>query len=224
MRGSTSQRAVVGLGSFALTLALAWGLGAGCGSSSSALPSHPFTLDSGTVGDAAADSADTAPPPPNLYQRLGGHAGIRTQIDAIIAAEVQDPDIASFFVFQPGAPGDGHPTIDQISECFTDFLGSLPQVGGTETYPTMVSDDAGSFMCRSMMTAHAAFNISGGTFTQFVLIAGESLQAGGVTMADVATLTALLDTTRTQIVGASVADAGEEPFVESDASSDGPDE
>jgi hypothetical protein len=155
-----------------------------------------------------------------LYQRLGGHPGIRTAIDNVVAAELQDSQIASYFVFQGGAPANGHPTADQIEECFTDLVGSLPAVGGPETYPTTVTTDAGAFTCRSMMTIHQPLLISGGTFDAFILIAGTSLQAQGVSTADLATLAQALEATKPQIVDPSLADAGKQQFTPDAGASD----
>jgi hypothetical protein len=188
---------------------------AGCSSSSASTLNTPGRDAStgpggGDSGTTAGDGGGTAM---TLYQRLGGHAGIRAKLDAVVTAELQDPEIASYFVFQGGAPGNGHPTADQIEECFTDFVASLPGVGGTESYPTTVTTDAGAFTCRSMLTIHQPYRISGGTFDTFVLIAGTSLQAQGVTTADLTTLTAALEGTQPQVVDQALADAGEAPFV-----------
>jgi hypothetical protein len=218
---------VAGLG---VTLMVASTVAIGCSSNTgSALT--PVTQptpkqDSGTA--SSGDSGMTTKPgdggtqvPPGdggtnntatLYGRLGGHAGIRAAVNAVVAAEVLDPDIASFFVFQAGAPANDHPTVDQIEECFTDFIGAQKVVGGTETYPTTVTTDGGMFACRDMMTAHAAFNISGGTFDKFVAIAGGVLQAHGVTNADLSTLATALESTKPQITNATEYDAGEMPY------------
>ena len=191
--------AATGLASCALAAASVLG----CNSSSSASPS----TDAGgadTTSPAPADGGTT------LYQRLGGHAGIRTAVDAIVAAELQNQDIASYFFFQGGAPGNGHPSADQIEECFTDLVGSA--AGGPETYPTTISTDAGSYTCRSMQAIHAPLLISGGTFDTFVMIAGATLTSAGVSSDDVNTLASVLVGTKPLIVTSALADAGLEPY------------
>jgi hypothetical protein len=192
-------------------LATASAITTGCSSSPS--PASPVndggTADTGSNpandGGASAETGATT-----LYQRLGGHAGIRGAVDAIVAAELQNQDIASYFFFQTGAPGNGHPTADQVEECFTDLVGTA--AGGPESYPTTVSTDAGSFTCRSMTAIHAPLLISGGTFDTFVMIAGATLVSAGVSSADVATLASALVATKPQIVTGSLSDAGLEPF------------
>ena len=69
-------------------------------------------------GDSSACSEGT------IYTRLGGHAGIRGAVNAIVAAELADPDIVTYFFFQTTPPAPGHPTADQIEECFTDIVGA----------------------------------------------------------------------------------------------------
>src|SRR5580698_3684066 len=74
----------------------------------------------GSPPDASTEAATST-----LYARLGGHAGIRKAVDAIVGAELMDTRIASFFFNQVASPVPaGHPTVDQLSECFTDLLGS----------------------------------------------------------------------------------------------------
>jgi hypothetical protein len=154
----------------------------------------------------AGDAATTT-----LYQRLGGHAGIRSAINAIVGAELMDAKIASFFFNQVASPVPaGHPTVDQLSECFTDLLASV--AGGTETYPTTVTDEAGTFMCRDMATIHQPLGISGGTFDTFIMIAATELQTLGVASADITTIGTVLEGTRSAIVSSSVADAGEQAY------------
>ncbi len=165
----------------------------------------PYPTDAGdaaTNPDAAAST---------LYGRLGGHAGIRSAVDAIVQAELGDPKIASFFFNQVATPVPaGHPTVDQLSECFTDLLASV--AGGTETYPTTVSDEAGTFTCRNMATIHQPLGISGGTFDTFIMIAATELQTLGVASSDIATIGTVLTGTRPLIVSPNVADAGEKAY------------
>src|SRR5215467_8497257 len=96
---------------------------------------------SGTTGPSGTTST--------LYTRLGGHPGIRNAVNAVVAAELEDPEVAAFFgtVGQPG-----HPTQDQVAECFTDLLGNA--AGGPEQYPTT----ANGWQCRDMRSSHEALN------------------------------------------------------------------
>ena len=165
---------------------------------------------SGSTGsDAGAGEAAAS----TLYTRLGGHAGIRSAIDAVVGKELADPDIVTYFFNQVATPiPAGHPTPDQIEECFTDLLGSL--AGGTETYPPTggVTDDAGTFMCRDMATIHQPLLISGGTFDKFITIAAGELTALGVSSVDIGTIGSALEGTKSAIVTASLADAGLQPY------------
>jgi hypothetical protein len=165
----------------------------GCSSSSTAA----------TDDDAGKPTTDAGS---TLYSRLGGHAGIRSAVDAIVAKELANDDIASYFYFQAGAPKNGHPTADQIEECFTDFVASA--AGGTEKYPETIKTDAGSFTCRDMSTIHQPLMISGGTFDTFVMIAGTELAALKVSSADIATLAGALESTKSDIVDSKFNDAG----------------
>ncbi|MGH7272665.1 MAG: hypothetical protein ACREJ3_19720 [Polyangiaceae bacterium] len=201
----------------------------GCSSSSNSNnPSSP--VDSGMDGTAAIpdatsteDGGGTATPDSGssqdgggttLYTRLGGHAGIRSAIDAIVLKELADPQIASYFFNQVAMPVPaGHPTAAQIEECFTDLLASL--AGGTEVYPPsggVNPGDAGTFMCRDMTTIHQPLLISGGTFDKFVSIAAAELTTLGVAAADIGTIGAALNTTEAAIVSAPIADAGLQAF------------
>jgi hypothetical protein len=161
------------------------------------------------AGELPYDAGTDAPT--TLYQRLGGHAGIRAAVNAIVGQELGDPDLASYFFNQVATtvPA-GHPTTDQLEECFTDQLGSA--AGGPENYPMTVTDDAGSFTCRDMTTIHAPLRISGGTFDKFIMIAGAELTTLGVSAADVTTVAGVLESERPAIVDANRADAGEEPY------------
>jgi hypothetical protein len=151
------------------------------------------------------------------------HGGIRSAIDAIVGAELADPDIKTYFFNQVQSPVPvGHPNASQIEECFTDLLGSI--AGGPEVYPPEggVTDDAGAtFMCRDMTTIHAPLLISGGTFDKFVTIAAGVLQSLGVSSCDIATVGAALVGTKPAIVSASLADAGSQPFPGTNASDAG---
>jgi hypothetical protein len=193
-------------------LATASAIATGCSSSASPITPGNYggIADTGSPNPANDAGASGEAGATTLYQRLGGHAGIRGAVDAIVAAELQNQDIASYFFFQAGAPANGHPTADQVEECFTDLVGTA--AGGPESYPTTVSTDAGSFTCRSMTAIHAPLLISGGTFDTFIMIAGATLVSAGVSSTDVATLANALVATKPQVVTGSLADAGPEPF------------
>jgi hypothetical protein len=186
----------------------------------------------------AASDAGTAPPADggaeadadagSLYDRLGGHAGIRGAINAIVAQELMDTDIQTYFFNQVATPVPaGHPTADQIEECFTDLLASI--AGGSETYPTTVAtlddagNDAGSFTCRDMTTIHAPLKISGGTFDKFVSIAGGVLVTAmgsapyTYTTDDITTIGNALVGTKSSIVDTNLADAGPQVYPGADA-------
>lgn len=129
---------------------------------------------------------------PTLYQRLGGEAGISGAIDAIVAAEVMEPDIAAFFA-QQGDPNH-EPTVDQIKLCLVAQLGAAS--GGPQVYPTTV---AGDFTCRSMADAHRGLGIDSAVFDKFVMIAGEVLTGAGVDPADVAIVASVLNSTKADV-------------------------
>ena len=177
-----------------------------------ALSSLPLAIGcNGDNSNNAASDAGGGDASTTLYQRLGGHAGIRSAVDKIIQAELGDPQLASFFVNQVATPvPSGHPTVSQIAECLTNQLGKA--AGGQETYPTTVTDDAGSFTCRDMAAIHRPFHISGGTFDKFVMIAAGELQSLGVASSDIQTVGSVLTSAKTAVVDPSAADAGEMAF------------
>jgi hypothetical protein len=155
---------------------------AGCSSSSES--SEPAPAPTGTA--AQADS---------LYDRLGKHDGIAKAVDAIVAEELKDPEIASYFYFQVQSPiTAGHPSADQIKECLVAQLGNA--AGGPEQYPLTAS---GGFQCRGMTAAHAKLGIPDGVFTKFLTIAAGVLKSAGVSDADIKTVGGVLDSTRTQV-------------------------
>jgi hypothetical protein len=144
-----------------------------------------------SLAACSSDSSKTnAPPTDALYTRLGGHAGIRTAVNAIVAEELKDAEIAAFF----GAVGTpGHPTADQIEACFTDLLGKA--AGGAEVYPTVES----GFQCRDMASSHAGLHIPATSFDKFVTIAAGVLKGAGVADADIATIGSVLNGTKADI-------------------------
>lgn len=228
-------------------LAAASGLAVACSNSTTTVSTTDSGTDTGTTSDtgtketgtkdgatkdgATKDGATKDTGSTTLYERLGGHAGIRSTVDAIVAQELMNADIASYFFFQSGAPGNGHPTAADVSECFTDLVAEAAK--GPETYPatvaTIVPDggdagvvvtieagtDAGTevYVCRASMQAiHAPLLISGGTFDKFVTIAGAELTTLGVATADITTLADALNSFKPAIVEDGGADTGLQAF------------
>src|SRR4051812_2761659 len=71
-------------------------------------------VDTGSPLDSALPEVDTGAPDTgtttSLYQRLGGHAGIKAFVHAVAVQVLMDPQQASYFVFQTTAPvAAGHP-------------------------------------------------------------------------------------------------------------------
>jgi hypothetical protein len=188
--------------------AVALATSVGCGSNGSSNPSNGEDAGGGGAGsDSGAAHADAG----TLYERLGGHAGIRSAVNAVVQAELGDPDLASYFFNQVAVPVPaGHPTVDQLSECFTDQLANA--AGGPEAYPTTVTDDAGSWTCRDMASIHGPLHISGGTFSKFVTIAAGELGTLGVVSSDITTIGGVLTGAQPAIVDSNLADAGEMPY------------
>ena len=129
-----------------------------------------------------------------LYERLGGHEGIKGAIAAIVVEELADDDIASFFA--PNLQDANHqPQPGDIIDCFTALLGKA--AGGPEKYPFTAP---GGHVCRSMAAAHADLHIGGGTFDNFVTIAAGVLKKAKVADADIAVVGAVLTGTKGDIV------------------------
>ena len=166
----------------------------GCSDDDDKTATSNTAMDSGVIvadsGSTVVDSGTT------LYQRLGGNTGIRAAVDAIVAEELKDAQIAAFFG-NLGTPG--HPTADQLKACLTDQLASV--AGGAEVYPTTKD----GFMCRDMKTAHAGLNISGEVFDKFVTIAAGVLKSAGVADDDITVIGGVLNGTKADIT---VSDAG----------------
>jgi len=173
------------------------------------------TPDTGTLvesGSATPDGGVACNPGATLYDRLGGYDGIHSALVAIVGQELANPDIASYFFNQVASPVPaGHPTAEQIEDCFSVLLATV--AGGPYSYPPDggVTTDAGTFVCRDMATIHQPLLISGGSFDEFVSIAASTL-APSVCATDLATIGAALEGTKTAIVYAPFADAGLEKF------------
>jgi len=171
---------------------------AGAGGKSSAGAGGKGSAGKAGVGEGGAsgagEEAGAGGLSGSLYDRLGGHVGIKAAIGAIVTAELADSDIASYFA--PSLKDPNHmPQPGDIEECFTDLLGQA--AGGPETYPTTLDD---GYVCRSMPAAHAALHIGGDTFDNFVTIAGGVLKAAKVADSDIATIALVLNGTKTSII------------------------
>jgi len=185
--------------------------------------------DDGDKGAAAAPpptSAPTTTPPPapprdagapsnpattGLYERLGKKTGIAVGIDVVFAAELQDPEVASYYAFNGvdgGAPAAGHPSAEQIKACFVNQVAAI--AGGPEAYPGTPADSLG-WQCRSMAAAHANLGIPSGVFDKFIAIAASSLKQLGVADADIAVIGAAFLASEPQVAQDKTRDSG--PFI-----------
>jgi hypothetical protein len=169
-------------------------------------------VDSSPPPDAGGDTGDTT----TLYQRLGGHTGIKTFVSAVVTQLLKDPEEASYFVLNVPTPYPNRAAADDIIECFTDLAGSA--TGGPETYPVKL---ASGYQCRSMAETHKGvladggvgatdinFHIPNGVFTKFVVTAAAVATAAGVPAADIGKVGALLNTTKGDIVDPDAGDGG----------------
>jgi hypothetical protein len=200
--------------------------GAACDSNSTPNDAAAAT-DTTPQTDAVVDRTATDAPQPTdgaastLYERLGRRAGIASAVDAIVARELMDPEIASYFYYQvtpgPGGmpPVAGHPSVAQLKSCLVNQLANV--AGGPEAYPGTPADNLG-WQCRNMADSHAGLRIPGTVFDRFVSIAAGVLTSAGVSAADVGTIGTVLNGTRPAIVDSS-RDGG--AFITPDASVDG---
>lgn len=157
---------------------------------------------SSSAGSSAEAGQGGAGDSSSLYERLGGHDGIKAAIGAIVTAELADDDIASYFA--PNLKDPKHvPQPGDIIECFTGLLGNA--AGGPEVYP--FTTDSG-YKCRSMPAAHLALHIGGDTFDNFVTIAAGVLKKAKVADADIATIGSVLVGTKKSIVDADAPASG----------------
>ena len=215
--------ALVGVLGFATT-----GIVVACGGDDTTSGSTPKDGGSDVIVDNNVPPVDSQPPPdtgppdagPTLYQRLGGHAGLKAFITATVTQLLKDPQQASYFVLQfsaggatpatwSGPPYPGHPSAADLIDCFTDLAGSA--TGGPETYTTATTTDKlpDGYSCRDLQTTHAMFHIPNGVFNDFVTIAAGVAAAAGVAPADIAKVGALLGGVKGQVVDpALTVDAG----------------
>ncbi len=164
--------------------------------------------DSPTVGSDVVAPTDVPTAvdggPSTLYSRLGGRAGIAGAIDAIVARELMDPEIASYFFFQ-GGPTAGHPSVAQLKSCFVNQLAMA--AGGPEMYPGVPADNMG-WQCRSMVQAHTGLGIPNSTFDRFVTIAAGVLAGAMVAPADIAVIGGVLNSTKPDVAQGVSRDGG----------------
>ena len=125
---------------------------------------------------------------PNRRRTITPKAGAPREgdfVDAIVTETLKDPEIASYFFYQSGAPANGHPTADQIKSCLVFQIASA--TGGAETYPPAASE-TGGFTCRTMVDAHANLHIPNSVFFKFVTTAATVLLGLGVSNDDASTV------------------------------------
>jgi hypothetical protein len=146
------------------------------------------------IGEGGAGGAGGAGGSGSLYDRLGGTVGITGAVDAIVGAEVEDADIASYFS-QSSNP-DYSPTVADIKACLVLQLVAVS--GGPASYPAKTST---GYQCRDMGTAHADLGINSGTFDKFVSIAAATIK-DAVSADDLVVIGGVLTGTKTSIVTA----------------------
>ncbi|MFO0674714.1 MAG: hypothetical protein U0235_34715 [Polyangiaceae bacterium] len=131
-------------------------------------PAADAGSDATTTTDGGGEGGTTT----SLFQRLGGTAGLTAVVNSLVAEEIKDPEILSYFAPNAAAtPPAGKPSVDQIKACLVLQLSAAsadPTKGDpTFTYP----GTAAGWACRDMKTAHASLHIGNGTFDKFATIA-----------------------------------------------------
>jgi hypothetical protein len=108
--------------------------------------------------------------------RLGGFDGILAFLEnAVVPAELADPEIAAFFTRLTETPGD-------IEECLAMLLDH--DLGGQSPHFGAVLADG--HQCRSSMSnIHRGLGIPDRIVTKFILIAGQQAALAGVAPADI---------------------------------------
>jgi hypothetical protein len=106
----------------------------------------------GDVTDAGPDAAPDVVVV-SMYERLGGHTGLRQMMNDLIGVAYSDPTMISYYTFQRHHAA-GHPSTDQVEECMTISIAN--HLGGDEVYPS----DGDGWTCRDLKTLHANFHIS----------------------------------------------------------------
>ena len=193
-----------------LALAMMASLAVACGGDDDDMATSSSGSAAASSGSAATSSGSADSGTTTLYARLGGKSGIRSALVAIVDAELADPEVASFFFQQGGAPANGHPTKDAITDCLTNQLGMAAGGPASEViYPTSVPNGSGMHTCRDMTAAHQGLGIYPQVFDKFVGIAGGVLTAAKVAPADINTIAGVLVSTKPMVVqSARTDDAG----------------
>jgi hypothetical protein len=129
------------------------------------------TAGSGTAGSGTAGAGGGGTL--SLYDRLGGHDGLRTFVGGEVTKVVGIDQFKPYFAAQLATPiPPNHPSAPQIVECFSRLVGGA--VGeATEVYPGPKVHDAANtatpdFTCRNMVTSHTGLAIKSEDFDAFV--------------------------------------------------------
>lgn len=143
-------------------------------------------------------STPTNPPTLTLFARLGGEPGLAQLVDAIMAAELADPEIAAYFAANAlSPPPNGRPTIDQIKECLVKQLAAAAG-GPGNFYPTTVS---GGYACRDMKMVHSNSQVTTQAFDKFAAIANNICTSSGkIAVADCQALAAFFQIQKADVV------------------------
>jgi hypothetical protein len=210
VRNSLALGAVAGLGVLAACSSSSTPASGGGGGTDSgaAVDANKAPVDSGNAAVDSGTSTDSGggvdANVETLYDMLGGHAAIRGLVSAAVNNILLDPVQASYFV-NVGSPG--HPTEDQLEECFTDLIGA--NIGGPETYTTATVPlvlDSG-WTCRSLVDAHSFLDIPPAVFAQFVNIIAMTASNAGVTGTNLAKIGTLLGAVEGEVINAQEPDA-----------------
>ena len=140
-------------------------------------------LVSSTVFMACNKDDNNTPVGSELYQRLGGNAGITKVVDDGVGIVVADPQLAPYFAITIQS----QERVDDLKANIVDLLGQT--VGGPEVYTGL-----------SMKAAHVGMGISDDDFTKFLVDFTQALQENGVSADDQATIGAALEALRPDIV------------------------
>jgi hypothetical protein len=148
----------------------------GCGGPGEQTDLAPAARGTAEHGDAGSVSA-----------RLGGFDGILAFLEnAVVPAELADPEIAPFFTRLTESPGD-------IEQCLAMLLDH--DLGGRSPHFGAVLADG--HQCRSSMSnIHRGLNIPDRIVTKFIVIAGQQAALAGVAPADIQQIADQLDSYR----------------------------
>jgi len=166
----------LGLTSLFLAIAVAALTFQGCGGpgeQADLAPAPRATTEHGETGSVSA--------------RLGGFDGILAFLEnAVVPAELADPEIAPFFARLTESPGD-------IEQCLAMLLDH--DLGGESPHFGAVLADGQQ--CRSSMSnIHRGLNIPDRIVTKFIVIAGQQAALAGVASADIQEIAGVLDSYR----------------------------